>query len=371
MPAGELRGFDGLQRMTAHRRLEANLDANGFVTSYVSTTSVVGFQHAFDAANNKLSEARLHDSGNSEAYDYDSAYRLNEFDRGTLNSSLTEVTTPTSTPVLLQGQDWTFDGPGNWPTNVTTTGGTPTTENRTHNNLNQISYIDSSPLLYDANGNLTDDGTYLYAWDAKNRLRTVTRKSDSVVVGRYSYDALGRRILRVFVVGADPAQTVHYYLDGQRVIEERQLPTPDSLLPDELARQYTYGLYIDEALTLDRDLNANGSATDSGERVFYHANSLYSVFGLSDSNRVFPERYLYDAYGRPIIWLAGPDAVYGTADDLRTVNGSSTVQNVRLFSGRERDAESALYHSKWLCVILGVRRDSSPTRQRGSGPDFL
>gem|GEM_PF-5504448 len=27
--------------------------------------------------------------------------------------------------------------------------------------------------------------------------------------------------------------------------------------------------------------------------------------------------------------------------------------------------------SKWLCVILGVRRDSSPTRQRGTGPDFL
>ncbi|GEM_PF-3193467 len=231
-------------------------------------------------------------------------------------------------------------------TEVTTTevGGTPDTENRTHNNLNQISAIDSAPLVYDANGNLTDDGTFLYAWDAKNRLRTVTRKSDSVVVGRYSYDALGRRILRIYVVGTDPAVTVHYYLDGQRVIEERQLPTPDSLLPDELARQYTYGLYIDEALTLDRDLNSNGVATDSGERLFYHANSLYSVFGLSASDRVFAERYLYDSYGRPIIWLPGPDALYGTADDVRNVNGSSTVQNGRLFTGREWDAESLLFY---------------------------
>jgi hypothetical protein len=146
MPAGELRGYDGLQRMTAHRWLEANLDASGFVTSYVPTTSVVGFQHAFDAADNKLSEARLHDSGNSEAYDYDSAYRLNEFDRGTLNTSLDEVTTPTTTPGLLQAQDWTLDGPGNWPTNVTTTGGTPTTENRTHNNLNQITAVGPTAL---------------------------------------------------------------------------------------------------------------------------------------------------------------------------------------------------------------------------------
>ena len=324
-------------------RPPCNLDASGFVTSYVTTTSVVGFQHAYDAADNKLSEARMHDTGNSEAYDYDSAYRLNEFDRGTLNSSLTEVTTPTTTRGLMQAQDWTLDGPGNWPTNVTTTGGTPTTENRTHNNLNQITAVGPTALQYDANGNLTDDGTFLYAWDAENRLRKVTRKSDSVVVGDYSYDALGRRILRVYIVGAETAKTVHYYLDGPRVIEERQLPTPDSLLPDELARQYTYGLYIDEALTLDRDLNVNGVATDSGERLFYHANSLYSVSGLSDSNRNFAERYLYDGYGRPILWLAGPDMVYGTGDDVRTVNGSSTVQNVRLFTGRELDGEAALY----------------------------
>jgi RHS repeat-associated protein len=96
-------------------------------------------------------------------------------------------------------------------------------------------------------------------------------------------------------------------------------------------------------LTLDRDLIANGVATDSGERLFYHNNTLYSVFGMSDSNRVLPERYLYDAYGRPVIWLPGPDSIYGTTDDIRTANGSSTVQNVRLFTGREWDAESLLY----------------------------
>jgi hypothetical protein len=54
---------------------------------------------------------------------------------------------------------------------VTTTGGTPTTENRTHNNLNQITAVGPTTLQYDANGNLTDDGTYAFAWDAKNRLR--------------------------------------------------------------------------------------------------------------------------------------------------------------------------------------------------------
>lgn len=340
MPAGELRGYDGVGRVIAHRWLPCTLDANGFVTGYTSTAPVIGFRHVYEASDTKLSEEKTHDPGNSEAYDYDSAYRLIEFDRGTLDSTLTEVTTPTATPGLLQAQDWTLDGPGNWPVNKTTTGGVMTTENRTHNSLNQITALDGTALSYDANGNLTDDGTYLYAWDAKNRLRRVTRKSDSAVVGQYAYDAFGRRIRRVSVVATSPAKTVHYYLDDQRVIEERE---PDGG-GEPLARQYTYGLYVDEALTLDRDLDGNGIATDPGERLFYHANALYSVFGLSDASRNLPERYLYDAYGRPYLWLPGPDGIYGSADDTFTADGQSTVQNMKLFAGREGDPESSLFN---------------------------
>ncbi len=195
-----------------------------------------------------------------------------------------------------------------------------------------------------------DDGTYLYARDAKNRLRRVTRKSDSVVVGQYAYDAFGRRIRRVFIVGTNPAKTVRYYLDDQRVIEERE---PDGGGAELLARQYTYGLYLDEALTLDRDLNGDGLGTGPGERLFYHTNTLYSVFGLSDASRNFPERYLYDAYGRPYVWLPGPDGIYGSGDD--TFNGQSTIQNARLFTGRERDAESGLlyYRARYSHPRLG------------------
>ena len=110
-----------------------------------------------------------------------------------------------------------------------------------------------------------------------------------------------------------------------------------------------------EALTLDRDLNANGVATDPGERLFYHANALYSVFGLSDAGRNFPERWLYDAYGRPILWLPGPDGTYGTADVAFTVGGSSTVQNSRLFTGREWDPEADQYYyrARYLQPNLG------------------
>jgi len=341
MPVGELRGSDGVGRVITHRWLPCTLDANGFVTGYTSTTPVIGFRHVYEASDNKLSEEKMHDPGNSEAYDYDSAYRLIEFDRDTLNSALTEVVTPTATPGLLQAQDWTLDGPGNWPVNKTTTGGVMATENRTHNSLNQVTAIDGTALSYDANGNLTDDGTYLYAWDAKNRLRRVTRKSNSVVVGRYAYDAFGRRLRRVYVVGTSPTKTIHYYHSGPQVVEEREL---DAAGAELLARQYPYGPYLDAAVTLDRDLNGNGIATDPGERLFYHTNILYSVFGLTDASRNFPERYLYDAYGRLILWLPGPDAIYGTADDLYLPAAQSTVSTARVFTGREWDAETELYY---------------------------
>jgi len=358
----EIRGYDGVQRIIAHRWLPCTLDVNGFVTGHTSTTPAIGFRHAWNAADNKLSQELMHGTDKSETYKYDSASRLKRFDRGTLNAALTDVVTPTPIPNILQAQTWTLDGPGNWPSNTTTTNGVPTTESRTHNNLNQITIIGATSLIYDSNGNLADDGTYTFAWDAKNRLRKTTRKSDNIVVGIYAYDALDRRIRRTCIAPGTPtppAVTVHYYMDGQRVIEERE-PSGGS---ESLTRQYTYGPYIDEVLTLDRDLNGNGSATDPGERLFYHANTLYSIYALSDINSTQPERYIYDAYGRHILWLPGTDASYGTADDDFVPAGSSSEQNAIVFHGRAFDSETTLLHYR--------RRGYSPNLGRFIGRDPL
>ena len=42
------------------------------------------------------------------------------------------------------------------------------------NGLNQYDYVDSTALTYDADGNLTGDGRYSYAYDCENRLVSVT-----------------------------------------------------------------------------------------------------------------------------------------------------------------------------------------------------
>ena len=53
------------------------------------------------------------------------------------------------------------------------------THSYTANGLNQYDYVDSTALTYDADGNLTGDGRYSYAYDCENRLVTVTQVSPS------------------------------------------------------------------------------------------------------------------------------------------------------------------------------------------------
>ena len=73
---------------------------------------VVGFEHTYDRASNKLSERNLHAVADSELYTYDSAQRLTSFERGELNANADAVISA-SPHTPLHG-NWSFDGVGNW-----------------------------------------------------------------------------------------------------------------------------------------------------------------------------------------------------------------------------------------------------------------
>src|SRR5438132_931429 len=75
-------------------------------------------------------------------------------------------------------------------------------------------------LSYDDNGNLTSDCTYHYRYDEENRLMTVIRISDSVMVGEYQYDALSRRVQKIANPSGTPT-TTRYFYDVARIIEEQ------------------------------------------------------------------------------------------------------------------------------------------------------
>lgn len=65
---------------------------------------------------------------------------------------------------------------------------------------------------YDAAGELTDDGTHTYTWDAAHRLVSVTDTASGDVTS-YTYDGLGRRVaIRTPAAGTASGSTTTYYL---------------------------------------------------------------------------------------------------------------------------------------------------------------
>ena len=82
--------------------------------------------------------------------------------------------------------------------------------------VNQYTTVGGTSRTHDNNGNLTDDGTYLFGYDFQNRLVELKNKSTSAVIATYRYDALGRRVEKAVVGGA----TTRYILDGVQVVEE-------------------------------------------------------------------------------------------------------------------------------------------------------
>jgi RHS repeat-associated protein len=91
------------------------------------------------------------------------------------------------------------------------------------NNANQIT---NSGFVYDAAGNLINDGTQSFAYDAENKIKTVNGVSDV-----YRYDGDGNRVRKNFASG----EKVRMVYSGGQLIAEYDLAT------GTLKKEYIYG----------------------------------------------------------------------------------------------------------------------------------
>ncbi|MCC6489568.1 MAG: hypothetical protein IT364_18870, partial [Candidatus Hydrogenedentes bacterium] len=288
-------------------------DANGLVETLdhtIGLTRIAGYTYDYDLEGNALTKEDLRAATQSEAYQYDSVNRLGAHQRGTLAGGVI--------PAPSEERVYDLDPVGNW--NSVDDG--IVVQTRTHGVVNQIATIDADSITHNANGNLTEDPLYTYAYDEDNRLIQVTRTIDAQVVGQYQYDALGRRVIKVANPDGTPVETRYFY-DDLRVVEEQ----------DELGAvkaTYTYGRYVDEPLTMDR----------AGQTSYYHQNATWSVVALTDAAGAPVELYRYDPYGCPDATdgsdVAVPANAWGTAH--------SASGNPYLYTGREYDEETGLYH---------------------------
>jgi RHS repeat-associated protein len=177
---------------------------------------------------------------------------------------------------------------------------------------------------HDKNGNLVDDGTreFFYDYDDRpvelaslrgaDRLTMVIDKGTGDILGEYWYDAFGRRIRK----RVDGVSSVYVNTYSWRAIEEYE----DGVM----ARDFVYGGWIDEALTMDDDL---------GNRFYYQTNTIGSVITVTDEVGMPVERYAYDAYGEASFFDASGISI-----------AESGIGNPYLFAGRRLDSRTGWYY---------------------------
>ncbi|MFM8386309.1 MAG: hypothetical protein ACKOCB_05745, partial [Planctomycetia bacterium] len=131
-----------------------------------------------DYGYNKLHDRTFERYGSSgqpgDAFEYDKARRLTVAWMGSSTPS-----SPSGNTYVKKIQ-YGMDDDGNRTTvTVTPYGSSPVNTSYTDNNLNQYTAVGGVSRSHDGNGNVSDDGTYLYEYNYKNLICRVKLKSNS------------------------------------------------------------------------------------------------------------------------------------------------------------------------------------------------
>ena len=178
---------------------------------------------------------------------------------------------------------------------------------------NEQTQFSGATLQYDANGNLTNDGTNAYQWDARNRLTGISGGATA----NFVYDGLRRRISKT-IAGV----TTQFVYDQNDIVAE--------IGGGAVGASYLRSLNVDEPFIRQ---------TSTGNE-HYHTDALGSSFILSNASGASAVSYGYEPFGKT------------------TVSGAST--NPLQFTSRESD-NTGLYFFR--------ARYYSGTRQRFLGED--
>jgi RHS repeat-associated protein len=230
------------------------------------------------------------------AYTYDKNSRLTSITYNVGSTTLGDVT------YTYDAAGWEVGRGGslariNLPNPVSTTA---------YNANNQLTNWAGATLSYDANGNLTSDGTNTYVWNARNQLVFLNSG-----VSTFQYDAFGRRISKSFA-----GTTTSFLYDGANPVQELQGSTVMSNL-------------------LSGGLDELFLRTDStGPRTFL-TDRLGSTLALADSSGAIQSQYTYEPFGRP------------------STSGQSSTNSFE-FTGREFDATGLFYYrARYYNPMLG------------------
>ena len=170
--------------------------------------------------------------------------------------------------------------------------------------------VASKTFTFDANGNLTSDGTRTFEWDAKNQLVAVVAGATRT---EYSYDGFHRKRSSRVLDGTTTTVT-NYIWDRDEIVEERDGATG----------------------VVTRSFVGSGE-TDGSVAQFYAFDHLGSIRSATNSAGEKIAQQDYDPYGRA--------SVTGSAVPARSFQGAFASDG-DLLSTRYRQYDSGL--GRWL-----------------------
>jgi RHS repeat-associated protein len=324
--------YDAAGRLTK-RKLENGtetlyaLDAAGRVTNIAlrvtaTPTNVLwSAAYGYDAAGNRAWVRNK--SGRGDVYQCDATYQVTgvKYDVDDPTIGYTSATNPSRTVT------YNYDALGNRTSVVEN--GNSTSYSR--NNLNQYSSVGGTNMTYDTGGNLTGDGVWMFGYDQEHHLVSASKSGMTV---RYAYDGFGRRISKT-VNGT----TTRYIYSGDNLIEERDGQ-------GAVTAHYIYEGDIDDPVKMLKGATS----------YYFQQDALGNVTVLADKSGQIVEQYTYDVFGNPTI-------KDGSGNVL------STASAPFLFTGREWDSETGLYHFRARAYSPGNGRFLQPDPIDLSGGD--
>jgi RHS repeat-associated protein len=307
-------GYDGLDRITSASSPQGSIsytyDAAGRRTSMTAATQATA-SYTYDNAN-RLTAITQGSELVRLTYDADNRRTTLTLPNGiTVNygydtaSELTGLTYVQGNGTKLGDLTYAYDADGR----IISKGGTfatdvlpaATTQPATFDLNDRKTSFNGQALTYDANGNLTSDGTNTYSWNARNQLAQISQGGNVQLA--FSYDAMGRRISKT-VQGT----ATQFLYDGNNAVQETLGNTINPILT---------GLGIDERF----------ARNDVTGRTYFLADQINSTIALTDQSGAIKQQYSYDPYGNVTL----TDTMIGFTNPYQ-------------YTGREADAPGLYYY---------------------------
>jgi RHS repeat-associated protein len=281
-------GYDAADRMTARTIGTATLSygydaANRLLSISQAGTTLVS--KTYDDAN-RLTSLSL-PGGIVETPAYDAASQLTGITYAAGSTALGDVS-------------YSYDPSGNRSTvggSWARTGLPQPVGSASYDAANQLTTWNGTPITYDANGNLTGDGTSTYSWDSRGQLSEIT----GAVSASFAYDGLGRRAQKT--VGG---VTTGFLYDGTNPVQELSGGSVSANI-------------------LSGGTDENFARTDGSGTRSYLTDALGSTVAMAGASGSVTTSYSYEPFGKA--------SSSGAAEP-------STLQ----FTGRENDGTGLQYN---------------------------